>query len=76
MAEGAPVSGSGASAGESGAGDPDHPDSTLDKMACLEEMINRLEDAAPGPSDMFLRSLLAQVSKEDISKMVGMQKHM
>ena len=75
MAEAAPSSSSGPGAVVP---DPitDDPDSTLDKMACLEEMISRLEDAAPGPSDMFLRSVLAQVSKDDITSMVDMQKHM
>ena len=54
----------------------DDPDSTLDKIACIEEMINRFETNGPWPSDVFLQNVLAQVNKEELYGMVSTQKHM
>ena len=54
--------------------DPDM-DNTMDKIACIEEMINRMEDM-PSPSEVFLQGVLSEVKKDDVYQMVEAQKHM
>ena len=62
-----------------GPGDPFDPDpdsdNTMDKIACIEEMINRMEDI-PSPSEVFLQGVLSEVKRDDVYHMVNAQKHM
>lgn len=54
---------------------PDASDNTLDKIACIEEMLNRMQNVPQAP-DVFLQQMTNMVNKEDVSKMVELQNHM
>ena len=54
---------------------PDSDDETMDKMACIEAMLNRMEHTPSAP-DMLLQRMLGLVNQEDLGKMVQLQTHM
>ena len=54
---------------------PSSPDNTLDKMACIEAMLNRMEHT-PTASDGLLQRMLGLVNKQDLQHMVQLQSHM
>ena len=50
-------------------------DNTLDKMAGIEALLNKMEQT-PTAADVLVKRILNLVNKEDLQKMVELQTHM
>ena len=54
---------------------PDSSDNTMAKIACIEEMLHRMQHPSQA-SDVFLDEMLQLINREDVVNMVDVQIHM